>query len=160
MAGVVENDQVISTINSSSLNTIRAYTLINKDDSIRILAIMLRAGKAGAHVDNWGSGGIGYNFDLNTGICVDYGRDKQNNPYTHHPGSNIQMIGYKLPKFEELKETIISLAQVTPKARFVGWDIVLTPNGFELIEMNCPGGHDFLQAFGSPFGDILKKELN
>jgi hypothetical protein len=157
--GVVENDENISVINPSSLNTIRAYTLINKDGSVRILTIMLRVGKKGSHVDNWGSGGVGYDFDLDTGICVSYGRDKQNNPYTHHPGSNIQMIGYKLPRFEELKEIIVSLAQVTPKARYVGWDIALTPNGFELIEMNCPGGHDFLQAFGTPFYDVLKKEL-
>lgn len=157
--GVVENDENISVINPSSLNTIRAYTLINKDGSVRILTIMLRVGKIGSHVDNWGAGGVGYDFDLNTGICVGYGRDKQNNPYTHHPGSNIQMIGYKLPRFEELKEVIVSLAQVTPNARYVGWDIALTPNGFELIEMNCPGGHDFLQAFGTPFYDVLKKDL-
>lgn len=157
--GLVENDKNIQAINPSSLNTIRAYTLINKDGSVRILTIMLRVGKTGLHVDNWGSGGVGYDFDLDTGICVGYGRDKQNNPYTHHPGSNIQMIGYKLPRFEELKEVIVSLAQVTPNARYVGWDIALTPNGFELIEMNCPGGHDFLQAFGTPFYDVLKKEL-
>lgn len=142
--GLVKNEENIQAINPSSLNTIRAYTLINRDGSVRILTIMLRVGKTGSHVDNWGAGGIGYDFDLNTGICVGYGRDKQNNPYTHHPGSNIQMIGYKLPRFEELKEIIVSLAQVTPKARYVGWDIALTSNGFELIEMNCPGGHDFL----------------
>jgi len=158
--GAVENDAVISAINPSSLNTIRAYTLIGKNGETQILAIMLRVGKAGSHVDNWGSGGVGYNFELETGICVDYGRDKQNNPYTYHPGSNVQMVGFKLPKFDDLKEIIISLSQKTPKAKFVGWDIAYTPNGFELIEMNCPGGHDFLQAFGKPFYDVLKKELN
>lgn len=157
--GVVENDKYISQINDTSLNTIRAYTLINKDGSTRILSIMLRVGKQGSHVDNWGSGGVGYNFDLDTGICIDYGRDKQNRPYTHHPGSNFQMIGFKLPRFDELKSTIVLLSQKTPNAKFVGWDIAITPNGFELIEMNCPGGHDFLQAFGHPFYHILKKEL-
>lgn len=158
--GAVENDAVISAINPSSLNTIRAYTLIEKNGESQILAIMLRAGKAGSYVDNWGSGGVGYNFDLETGICVDYGRDKQNNPFVYHPGSNVQMVGFKLPKFDELKEIIISLSQKTPKAKFVGWDIAYTPNGFELIEMNCPGGHDFLQTFGTPFYDVLKRELN
>lgn len=157
--GVVKNDEGISQINNTSLNTIRAYTLINKDGSTQILSIMLRVGRPGSHVDNWGSGGVGYNFDLDTGICVDYGRDKLNRPYTHHPGSNFQMVGFKLPRFEELKSTIVSLSQKTPNAKFVGWDIAITPSGFELIEMNCPGGHDFLQAFGHPFYHILKKEL-
>lgn len=156
----VENEETISRINPSSVNTIRAYSLVKKNGDVQILAIMLRVGKVGSHVDNWGSGGVGYNFDLDTGICVDYGRDKLNNPYTHHPGNNIQMIGFKLPKFDELKEIIVSMAKTTPKSRFVGWDIAYTPNGFELIEMNCPGGHDFLQAFGTPFYRVLKKELN
>lgn len=157
--GVVENDEYIAKINPTSLNTVRAYTLIRKDGSTQILAIMLRVGRCGSHVDNWGSGGIGYNFDIDSGICVDYGRDKLNNPYTHHPDSGIQMIGFKLPKFDKLKETIVLLSQKTPNAKFVGWDIAITPDGFELIEMNCPGGHDFLQAFGKPFYHILKQEL-
>ena len=110
-------------------------------------------------MDNWGSGGVGYNFDLETGICTDYGRDKKNNPYTFHPGSGIQMIGFHLPDFEHLKQVIVKMSQKVPSARFVGWDIAVTPNGYELVEMNCPGGHDFLQAFGEPYGDILKREL-
>lgn len=44
---------------------------------------------------------------------------------------------------------------VEPKAKFVGWDIAITPNGFELIEMNFPGGHDLLQVFGKPCYDII-----
>lgn len=156
---LIVNCPEISAINPSSLNTIRAYTLVNKNGKTEILAIMLRVGKAGSHVDNWGSGGIGYNFDIETGICVDYGRDKKNNPYVFHPGSNVQMIGYKLPHFEKLKNLIVEMSQSVPSARFVGWDIAVTPNGFDLVEMNCPGGHDFLQAFGKPFGALLRKAL-
>lgn len=157
---LISNSPEIAAINPSSLNTVRAYTLIKKDGQTEILAIMLRVGKAGSHVDNWGSGGVGYNFDVETGICVDYGRDKKNNPYIYHPGSNVQMVGYKLPRFDELKKLIVDMSQSVPSARFVGWDIAITPNGFDLVEMNCPGGHDFLQAFGEPFGDVLKRELN
>lgn len=157
---LIVNSPEISAINPSSLNTVRAYTLIKKDGKTEILAIMLRVGKAGSHVDNWGSGGVGYNFDVETGICVDYGRDKKNNPYIYHPGSNVQMVGYKLPRFDELKKLIVEMSQSVPSARFVGWDIAITPDGFDLVEMNCPGGHDFLQAFGEPFGDVLKRELN
>lgn len=156
---LIVNSPEIASINPSSLNTIRAYTLVKKDGQTMILAIMLRVGKAGSNVDNWGSGGVGYNFDVETGICVDYGRDKKNNPYIHHPGSNVQMVGYKLPRFDELKKIIIEMSQAVPSARFVGWDIAITPDGFDLVEMNCPGGHDFLQVFGKPFGDVLKREL-
>ena len=120
---------------------------------------MLRTGRKGSHVDNWGAGGIGYDFDIETGICVGYGRDKKNRPYIFHPDSGVQMVGFKLPNYEVLKKTIIEMSQLVPAARFVGFDIAITQEGYELVEMNCPGGHDFLQAFGKPYGDILKKEL-
>lgn len=157
--GVIEQASEIAAINPSSVNTVRAYSMLKKNGEAEILGIMLRVGRKGSHVDNWGSGGIGYDFDLETGVCVSYGRDKKNNPYIFHPDSNVQMVGYRLPNFENLRKTIIELSHKVPEARFVGWDIAITPNGYELVEMNCPGGHDFLQAFGKPYGDVLRKEF-
>ena len=157
--GVIEQIPEIAAVNPSSINTVRAYTLLKKNGEAAILGIMLRVGRKGSHVDNWGSGGVGYDFDIETGVCVGYGRDKKNNPYIYHPDSNVQMVGFRLPDFENLKQIIIELTHKVPDARFVGWDIAVTPSGYELVEMNCPGGHDFLQAFGKPFGDLLKREL-
>ena len=157
--GAIEQVPEIAAINPSSINTVRAYTLLKKNGETEILGIMLRVGRKGSHVDNWGSGGVGYDFDIETGVCVGYGRDKKNNPYIFHPDSNVQMVGYRLPDYEQLKKIIIELSHKVPEARFVGWDIAITPNGYELVEMNCPGGHDFLQAFGKPFGDVIKKEF-
>ena len=158
--GVIEQDPAIAAINPSSVNTVRAYTLLKKNGETEILGIMLRVGRKGSHVDNWGSGGVGYDFDIETGILCGLGRDKKNNPYIFHPDSNAQMVGFKLPNYEQLKRTIFELSQIVPAARFVGFDIAITTNGYELVEMNCPGGHDFLQAFGKPYGDLLKRELN
>ncbi len=158
--GVIEQIPEIAAINPSSINTVRAYTLLKKNGETEILGIMLRVGRKGSHVDNWGSGGVGYDFDIETGICVGYGRDKKNNPYIFHPDSKVQMVGFRLPNYEKLIKTIIELSHKVPEARFVGWDIAITPNGYELVEMNCPGGHDFLQTFGKPYGDLLKKELS
>lgn len=157
--GAIEQEPEIAAINPSSVNTVRAYTLLKKNGEAAILGIMLRAGRKGSHVDNWGSGGVGYDFDIESGICVGYGRDKQNNPYIFHPDSNVQMVGYRLPNFEQLKRIIIELSYKVPEARFVGWDIAITKDGYELVEMNCPGGHDFLQAFGKPYGDVIRKEF-
>ena len=157
--GAIEQVPEIAAINPSSINTVRAYTLLKKNGETEILGIMLRVGRKGSHVDNWGSGGVGYDFDIESGICVGYGRDKQNNPYIFHPDSNVQMVGYRLPNFKQLKRIVIELSHKVPEARFVGWDIAITPNGYELVEMNCPGGHDFLQAFGKPYGDVIRKEF-
>ena len=68
--GAIEQIPEIAAINPSSINTVRAYTLLKKNGESEILGIMLRVGRKGSHVDNWGSGGVGYDFDIETGVCV------------------------------------------------------------------------------------------
>ena len=116
----------------------------------------MRAGAPGSHVDNWGAGGVGYNFNLETGICDQYGKDKKNQKYIFHPGSNRLMIGYKLPHFEELKEYVIKMSYLVPESKYIGWDIAITKDGFDLVEMNCPAGHDMFQSFNNPVYDTMK----
>lgn len=153
----VVNNEEIKKLNPSSLNTIRAFTHIKDNGDVIIDEIILRVGRSGNVVDNWGAGGIIYYVDIESGIVTKPGIDKQLNKYIFHPDSKIQMIGYKIEKIEELKSYIISLANVIPEARVVGWDIAITPDGFDFIELNCPGGHDIMQAFNVPFWDELKK---
>lgn len=157
--GAIINAPEIAAVNPSSLNTVRAFTLIKRDGATQIISILLRVGMPGMVVDNWGAGGVCYNFDLATGICDRAGVDKKQQPYLIHPGSNVQMVGFRLPNFDKLKQLIIEISQIIPQARYVGWDIAITPDGYELVEMNCPGGHDILQPFGTPYGDLLKREL-
>ena len=150
------NCSELAAINSSSLNTLRIYTMIDNKGVPHILSMMLRVGKAGSKVDNWGAGGVGYEIDLKTGFIVGYGIDKQGGRHIVHPGTDFTMPGFKIPKYAELLKLIDTICRVDSKVRFVGWDIALTPNGFELIEMNCPAGHDFLQTFGKSFGKTIK----
>ena len=153
----LKNIEDLDRMNPSSLNTIRCYTMIDKEGKDRIMEIILRAGAPGSHVDNWGSGGVAYYFDVETGICKGPGVDKKNKTHMLHPGSQFQVVGYKLPDYEKLLDYIHQLMNVDRTARFVGWDIALTPNGYDLVEMNCPGGHDLLQGFGKPWGSFFKE---
>lgn len=153
----LKNIEDLDRMNPTSLNTIRCYTMIDKEGKDRIMEIILRAGAPGSHVDNWGSGGVAYYFDVETGICKGPGVDKKNKTHMLHPGSQFQVVGYKLPDYEKLLDYIHQLMNVDRTARFVGWDIALTPNGYDLVEMNCPGGHDLLQGFGKPWGSFFKE---
>lgn len=154
---IVHNADYIRVLNPSSLNTVRATTFVDRSGKINIISIILRVGAPNSHVDNWGAGGVGYNFDIDTGICNCPGKDKRNRQYLLHPGSNIKMIGFELQNFSALKEFIISLASTMPSAKYVGWDIAITPIGFELIEMNCPAGHDMFQSFDNPVYSYFTK---
>lgn len=157
---IESNCDEINAINSTSLNTIRCYTLIEKSGNIRIMEVFLRAGVEGQIVDNWGAGGVSYRFDVKTGVCIQPGKDKFGKQYVLHPGTNFQMVGFKIPMYDQLLDYITELCGIEPSAKYVGWDIAITPKGFDLIEMNCPGGHYLLQLFDNPWGDIIKNNIN
>ena len=150
------NTAELAVLNPLSLNTIRVYTLTDKTGNVHILEMMLRVGNGDAGVDNWGSGGVGYHIDKESGIIDQYGLDKKSGKYLRHPSSGTVMLGFRIPRFQELLEYVNKLAKVEPRARFVGWDIAVLPDRFELVEMNCPGGHDFLQAFGKGYYRVIK----
>lgn len=153
----LKNCSEFNLINESSLNTLRVYTIFGNDGKPHVLNMMLRVGKSGSDVDNWGAGGIGYEINLEDGIIHGYGVDKQGNKYIKHPGTNLVMLGFKIPQYSEILRVVKELCLVDTQAKLVGWDIALTPQGPELIEMNCPAGHDFLQAFGTPYYDRIKE---
>lgn len=152
----VKNTTMLELLNPSSLNTLRIFTC-KHDNRTEILEIILRVGLKGMHVDNWGQGGIIYRVDKEHGVVSQPGLDKKMNKYILHPDTNQIMAGYKLPDFEKLKDYVLQLADVLPEAKVVGWDIAITPQGFDFIEMNCPGGHDICQAFGTPYWDKFKQ---
>ncbi len=153
----LNNCDEFNLINESSLNTLRVYTILDRDGIPHILNMMLRVGKIGSQVDNWGAGGVGYEINLEEGLIHSYGIDKKGNKHIKHPGTDFMMLGFKIPHYFEITQMVKKLCVVDTRAKFVGWDIAVTPEGPELIEMNCPAGHDFLQAFGTPFYDKIRE---
>lgn len=156
MEEVLENDKDFAVMNESSLNSVRATTMIDKNGNPILLSLMLRVGKPGQIVDNWGAGGFLIDIDVESGCVIKPALDKKNRPYISHPDTGFQFVGWHLPKLDELKEYVNKLCMVEKTARFVGWDIAYTPNGFDLVEVNIPAGHEGVQAFNTPIYDIIQ----
>ena len=111
-----------------------------------VISVSLRCGRGDTIVDNWGAGGIGYPVDIQSGIIYSYGRDKKGNPYIFHPESNTLMVGIKIPFYKEAIDYAVQCTRHNRDVLYAGVDIALTPEGPELVELNFPGGHDFLQT--------------
>lgn len=152
---VLSNCAELSAIHEKSLNTVRVYTIVNKEGDSDILTMALRCGQSNADIDNWGAGGVGYNIDLKYGVIDRPGRDKKGAFHVFHPGTDVCMVGYHIPMFNEVWQYALRVASHNKKVLFAGLDIAITPTGPELIEVNFPGGHDFLQCLD----DIGKNEL-
>lgn len=156
---LLSNCDELNIFNDSSLNTFRVVTCIDKENKVHVVTILLRTGCKGAIIDNLKGGGVCWHIDLNTGVIDSPGRDGDGKSYVTHPTSGAMGPGFKIPRFEELKQYAVALASHLPGARYVGWDIAITPDGLEVIEGNvCPSA-ELIQCNGVGLYNEIKSYL-
>lgn len=152
----------LSSLNSSSVNTIRIMTLLNLDGSVSVCSACLRMGVAGAKVDNASSGGVVAGID-NNGCLKKYAYKPTGESFIKHPTSGVVFENFKVPNFDKCKELVMNLSLNYPYFRLISWDIALNQdNDPVLIEANlCSGELDFHQLNNGPiFGDQTEKILS
>lgn len=158
----INQSKELSEFNFSSVNTIRITTIYNPDlEEVIIMKANIRLGRKNSDIDNLHAGGLAAHIDTDSGIIYSPAYDKNNNFFIHHPDSNKQIVGYKIPYWEECKEFISEVAKQLPKVRYVGWDIVGLENGrFCLIEANDNADHDIQQLNGKGLWKEYRTILN
>lgn len=127
----------LAALNPSSVNTIRMITLLFRGEP-RILSAILRIGNSGSDVDNIGAGG--YQCSIREDGTLDEAA------YTHVDGreefvketrNGLHFGGIKVPCFDKVRETALSLAGKTPYHHYVAWDFAVDEAGEPvLIEYN------------------------
>ena len=106
----------------------------------------LRMGNGDTVADNLHHGGVIAMIDVDTGIIVTDGVDRDLNFYTYHPATNKSIKGFKIPKWNEIVRVAKEAALVVPEVRYVGWDIAVDRSGnIVIIEGNCCAGFDIIQ---------------
>lgn len=127
----------IAQFHPESVNTVRIVTYRSDDGFAHTQWCFLRMGAGGSHTDNMSAGGISALIDFETGIICDCGRDYDGNRYVFHPDSGKQLVGFNIPKWDEVKAMVQKLANVLPQVRFVGWDLAYTDEGWVFVEGNA-----------------------
>lgn len=145
---------------NKSVNTLRINTLLDKSGNVHFFKPVLRAGIGNAFVDNYNAGGVEYAVDLETGIITMPGYHNGEMVSIYHPGTDIKMVGYQIPKWREVIDNVTKAARHIPKCRYIGWDVAITPEGIEFIEGNHNPGYVCMEYFGETgWYDKLKKYL-
>ena len=121
-------------INPDSVNTVKIFTLLIKNDCL-FVAAQVRMGRRGSCVDNIERGGSAANVDVNTGAIVGDAYDLQRHFYAVHPDTGVPITGYVLPNWEEVRRFTAECARACPIA-YVEWDIAIRENDCVLIEAN------------------------
>lgn len=150
---LIRSDSELQSFHEGSLNTLRVPT-IYKDGEVTVWRPFARFGRGDAVVDNAASGGLICLVDEKSGVIYS-ARDESGNEYLYHPDSKKQLVGYRIPRWNEAKDLVIKLANVLPDNRYTGWDIALTPNGWVMVEGNASG--QIIQQIVLKCG--LKREL-
>lgn len=153
---MIEQVEEMKSYHPDSINTVRINTFKTKE-SVEIFAPFLRMGRNGGKTDNIDNDGIGAIIDKDTGIIITKGFDGKGNQYIRHPNTDKQIIGSQIPRWKECVETVKELALVMDGDRFCGWDMVLTPIGWAMIEEN-PDAHFTLGQYNLYRG--IKKEFD
>ena len=157
----INNIREIADFHPQSLNTVRVVT-VRTDEKVIIPFSWMRLGRGTSCMDNVSSGGISCLIDVDSGVII-HASDKKGAFFVSHPDTGKQIIGFKMPRWEEAKTLVNELAAVVPSNRFTGWDLALTDNGWVLVEANARGQFDSPQLTGSgckPLMDSILSEMN
>ena len=135
----------MAKLNPDSVNTIRVFTVADKQGNFKILSCGVRVGGKDSDVDNYHAGGVGYTVDPNIGVICRPGHDISGKEYYYHPSTGIQMIGYQIPNWPVVLDAVSALTRVEPRGRLIGWDLAVVTDGVELIEANYLPDPGFMQ---------------
>lgn len=141
---IIQNKE-LSDFNPTSVNTIRVVTIKTNTD-VKIMDAVLRMGNGNKSTDNFHKHGLAMKVDVSSGEVVSKAIDKSNNHYEYHPLSKKKLIGFKIPNWNKVIETVKEAAKVSNQTRYVGWDIAILDNGeVSIIEGNCSSDPDITQ---------------
>ena len=136
---LIRQDESLSALHADSVNGIRATAVRGKDGKIHIYHPWIKVGVGGAFVASAAFDGFDAEIDPKTGIVISDGYQESGNVYKMHPDSGIAIKGFVIPKWDELVHMVDKIMEVLPGYGYIGWDLVLTPDGWCVMEGNYSG---------------------
>lgn len=137
---LIEQTAQLSSLNRSSVNTIRFMTTLYPDGDVRIVATFIKIGRDGRCVDNAGSGGnVDACIDTETGeiqFPIQFDGWRKIKEITHHPDNGSPVEGVVIHNWESIKSQVKDFQQSFPFIKAAGWDIAITDEGPLVIEVN------------------------
>ena len=141
---LVQQHGYASAVFPQTTNTVRIMTLWDEDRDMPFVAMAAQrfGNSISFPVDNWTQGGICALVDVKTGM-MGKATPKPSTARPHlvekHPETASQIEGVTIPHWDMLKTGILDMAKTVPFIPCIGWDIIVTTNGFKVIEgNNCP----------------------
>lgn len=144
-----------------STNTIRLVSILDDGQASLINAVHRIGVDASIPVDNGTKGALVAEIDMETGLL---GRAKtfyETTSYTQHPETGAPIQDVQIPHWPQVKEKVLAVAHNFPYIPFMAWDIVITRDGFMVIEVNTSSGVNLFQMWRGerkgPLGQFYRR---
>jgi hypothetical protein len=138
----------IDAIYAGAINTVRIDTLLT-EAGCQHDAAMLRLGAGGSVIDNAGAGGLAVGIDLATGALFPLARSRARyglREFAAHPDTGTVFAGRRIPFWREVRALAVRAAEAMRPLGSLGWDVVITPEGPVLLEVNFNWGVNAMQT--------------
>lgn len=133
----IEQAKEMNSLHPKSVNTIRITTLLGS-----IVSAYLKIGNNNNITDSYCHEGLIAPIDIESGIITSPATNKKNEQFDIHPITEEKIIGFKIPKWKELKKICEELVLEVPQIGYVSWDFAISTNDIILIKGNAYPEYD------------------
>lgn len=156
---IIEQDSEFGVMSPKSLNGVRIGTL-RANGKVHFIGAWLKMGVTDNLIVGESRDALMAGINCQTGVVETNGYYESGKIVAEHPVSMIPFIGFKIPKWDEMLEMMTKAAgELMPTINYVGWDVVLTPKGWVVIEGNFYGQQLWQVVYEKgtekEFGDII-----
>ena len=159
---LIIQDDKLNSLNPTSVNTIRVYSVAYKG-IVLITGATLRMGNRNSPIDNYSTGGLAAEIDTDIGLVITPAVSQYGEKAYIHPYSGTTIIGFQIPKWSEIKEVVKKAHSMILELGYIGWDVVVCRDGqIKIIEANTCAAvdlqqHPGLQGKKGVYSKFLKK---
>ncbi len=143
----VEQHEQLAAVYPNTTNTTRVMTFrdADTDEPFVFYATQKFGTKRSEPVDNVGAGGLTVGVDIDTGVLRHAmyrepragAKDSHEIRWLHeHPDTGTRITDMKIPHWQMVVDGVRRAAAALPGSQYVGWDLVITADGFSIIEGN------------------------
>lgn len=140
---IIQHSKMVN-LHPQSVNTLRVTTLFH-DGQAYVVAAALRIGTGENCTDNLHNAGIACAVDVENGIVISKGYDKDMKTHFYHPDTKIQLLGFAVPNWQSVLQTALQAANLIPDLKWIGWDIAVTEDSCVIVEGNTNQATDLIQ---------------
>jgi hypothetical protein len=157
---LIVQDKDFAAIHPLSINGVR-ITTVRIGDTVHIYYPWLKVGVTDNVVASAAQGGFDAGIDAVTGVLDTDGFLEDGSAIEYHPTTNVKIKGFQIPKWDEAISMAKEVAMSLPRTiNYVGWDFVLTPKGWIVMEGNFYGDPMWQMYYQKGMKDDFEKLIN